>query len=153
MVIFCGDRMLHSNGTTDRQEVVLGMFDPMESNRVYMMPDHRLVVRNLTTSDSGRYSCSGLGTEERAEFALDLLPAYIGGRRGDDETVVTADSMTAWAQYEKKYLAPVVKAFPVVRQMGADWDPWGPCDGCLGKRYRRAACRVRFNDGNRMACR
>ncbi|CAH1737173.1 unnamed protein product [Aphis gossypii] len=150
----CGNRMLYSNGTlAGRKEVVLGMSDPMESNRVYMTLDHRLVIRNLTSSDTGRYSCSGLETDERLEYALDLLPANSGGRPGADVVAVTADSMAGWTQYESRYLAPVTKAFPIVWKMDVDWDPWGPCDGCAGKRYRRAACRVCFDVGIRMACR
>ena len=146
--------MLYSNSTAaGRKEVVLGMSEPIESNRVYMMLDHRLIIRNLTSSDIGRYSCSGLGTDESVEFALDLLPANAGIRPGADVTAVTADSMAEWMQYESRYLTPVTKAFPRVRKIGVDWDAWGPCDGCAGKRYRRAACRVCFDDGIRMACR
>ncbi|CAH1737174.1 unnamed protein product [Aphis gossypii] len=151
---YTSHRMLYSNGTlAGRKEVVLGMSDPMESNRVYMTLDHRLVIRNLTSSDTGRYSCSGLETDERLEYALDLLPANSGGRPGADVVAVTADSMAGWTQYESRYLAPVTKAFPIVWKMDVDWDPWGPCDGCAGKRYRRAACRVCFDVGIRMACR
>ncbi|XP_060875951.1 uncharacterized protein LOC132949204 [Metopolophium dirhodum] len=151
---YTSHRMLHSKDTdAGRKEVVLGMSDPMESNRVYMMPDHRLVVRNLTSSDTGRYSCSGLETDDYVEFALDLLPANVGGWLGDDVSVVTADSMAGWTQYESRYLTPITKAFPRVRKIDVDWDTWGPCDGCAGKRYRRAACRVLFDDDVRMACR
>lgn len=124
------------------------MADPVESNRMYMTSDRTLVIRNLTSADISRYSCSGLGgNTEYVGFALDLLPA-------GSESMVSADSMTDWMQYEFRYLTPVAKKFPEqVVQMGADWDTWGPCDGCAGKRYRRAACRVRFDDGTRMACR
>jgi len=147
-------RLLYSNDTTaGRKEVILGMSDPMESNRVYMMSDHRLVVRNLTSSDTGRYSCSGIETDERVDFALDLLPANGEGQLSNHVAVVTADSMSEWTQYESRYLMPIGKAFPRVQKLDADWDAWGPCDGCASKRYRRAACRVRFDDDIRMACR
>lgn len=135
----------------DRQEVVLGMADPLDSNRVYMTADHSLIIQNLTRSDVRRYTCSGLGYDGRnndVEFAVDLLP------RSDPVRSVSADSMyVGWTRFESRYLAPIAGKFQRVRQIEVDWDPWGSCDGCAGKRYRRAACRVRFVDGARMACR
>lgn len=143
---------LHSGGSiyTDWKEVTLGMIDPIESNRVFMTLDHSLVVQNLTISDIGRYSCSGIGINGRLEFILDLLPR---SNSMEVSGMVSADSMADWTRYESDYLTPIVKKFPQVQQMGSDWDIWGPCDGCASKRYRRAACRVKFNDGIRMACR
>lgn len=123
------------------------MADPLESNRVYMTFDHSLVVRNLTSWDGRRYSCRGYRSAERVEFALDVLPAA-------PVTTISGESMADWVRYESRYLTRVAKAYPQIRDVGADWDvAWGPCDGCEGKRYRRAACRVRFDDGRRMACR
>lgn len=137
-----------SAAVNSKQEVVLGMADPVDSNRVYMTSDHALVIRDLASSDIGRYSCIGFGSDEHVEFALDLLPEV------DRVMAVSVDSMADWTLYESRYFAPVVEKFPqMVRKMGVDWDPWGPCDGCAGKRYRRAACRVKFDDGTRMACR
>lgn len=121
------------------------MAEPLESNRVYMTSDHCLVIQNSTRSDGVRYSCTGVDTDERVEFALDLLST--------EAQIVSADSMADWSRYESLYMTPVPKTFPNVRQIGVDWDAWGPCNGCVGKRYRRAACRVRFNDTTRMACR
>lgn len=146
----------HSEGglqRSARKEVMLGMADPLESNRVHMTSDHSLVIQNLRPSDGGRYTCSGLGTDDQVQFALDLLPVTVPeGLAAADNA--SADSMAGWTRYESHYLTPVAERYPrQVQEMGADWDAWGLCDGCAGKRYRRAACRVRFVDGTRVACR
>lgn len=129
------------------------MADPLESNRVHMTSDRSLVIRDLAPADVARYTCSGLGAEDHVQFALDVLPAAAPEGLATAGNA-SADSMAGWTRYESQYLTPVAAGYPrQVQRMEVDWDAWGPCDGCTGKRYRRAACRVRFVDGTRAACR
>ncbi|KAJ9582441.1 hypothetical protein L9F63_003239 [Diploptera punctata] len=114
-------------------EVQLDMEGDLQLNRVYVTPDHTLVVNNISLNDAGIYFCHGsLG--EDAAFQYNYLLDVVNWTQ-----VPLLGNLSAWRSYHNSALSRNVTVV-------TEWMPWGSCTSCnraAGEMRRAGKCRVR----------
>ncbi|XP_046395859.1 uncharacterized protein LOC124163101 [Ischnura elegans] len=126
--------------------------------RVYVNPEHALVMKNYTPSlDEGLYYCQGLDGEEnenKFNYLIDTIANV-------SETEANVGDALSWKNYYDTYLDPINKVLDENLGINGDnstvapthdlkaiteWEPWGSCVACgspAGQRRRRGKCRLK----------
>ncbi|GLH00144.1 Uncharacterized protein GBIM_06594 [Gryllus bimaculatus] len=136
-------------------EVELGMATNLTSNRVFVTPDHTLVIQNISQKDEGIYFChgqEGIGKELKYNYLINTILA--------SRHLPTVGNLTQWANYKVQWLQPANNmlhssmAFRLPELLSkkiqfdvfTEWEEWGPCVSCHkqpAERRRIGKCRLR----------
>ncbi|KAJ4450052.1 hypothetical protein ANN_01459, partial [Periplaneta americana] len=120
------------------EEVQPDMETDPSLNRVYITPDHTLVVHNITPADAGVYYCYSVDEHLNLSYALDVVES-------DVEPII--GNLPEWRQYQNSTLMTINELFYHFNiTLLTEWELWGPCVICnrlQGERRRFGRCRVR----------
>ncbi|KAI4494406.1 hypothetical protein M0802_008898 [Mischocyttarus mexicanus] len=143
--------------TLPEREVEIGMDNNVSYNRIYVILDLSLVIKNIEKTDAGIYRCHGQeGQEEEYKFNYRIEPIL----KDQSDTFIETGNITNWEEYRVINLLSVTTRFAVskmldlvyLRQQGiileviSEWGPWSQCEKCVhnvGIRTRRGYCRLK----------
>ncbi|XP_054263215.1 uncharacterized protein LOC128986735 [Macrosteles quadrilineatus] len=135
----------------EETEVKMGLEANLTENRIFTLPDNSLTIQRVNMNDTGLYYCRSPVEEfSQFHFSLDVVQTEVAIHEKRREV----DDERDFGDFKEKIITPTNEKLAsnlslakdldrVVVKIVSEWDPWLPCDGCLGIRKRYAKCRIR----------